>query len=357
MIAFVGSTDSLYILSKVRKESEYMNLSGEITGIQSLPEVLLQSEFSTYVIDLDYLIAEPQEILQTFQKLKEVSTAECIFFASGFSSSSTIVQGLRNIGFKRYITAETIGDMQQQLEDCLNGKDNAADLDKLERAKSIRLPEKEETGKPVSSKIYKTVGICGTQHRIGTTTMAIQLVKYFQYSGLKSCYIEANDHKHVLSIPTLYEVEQHDKGIGKIRFEDTDYFYDLLKISEVLSLPYDVYVYDFGVLSGDHIYSFLEKDCKILVGGTLSWELDGVHQAMELLDEKNIQYLFNFTPKSIRNELERYMRDKADSTYFSELIPNVFSLHLANKTIYESLFQKMNVQPTKPQKKRIIFKR
>lgn len=354
MIALIGSTDSKFILSEVCKE--YEDLSNRVTTIQTLPEQLLRSDYECYVIDLDFFVEEPEEIVDTFLKLKAVSTAEWIFFARGYSKDSKVIKELRHHGFGKYVIAETIGDMERQLADCLSGKDNVEELNKLEK---IRISDnREETEHSVSSKVYKTIGVCGAQTRIGTTMQAIQLVKYFQSIGIKACYIEANGSDHIQSIPTLYEVQEQDRKLGKIRFENMDFFYDLSQISEVLSLNYAVYVYDFGVLSEQNIYPYLEKDLKILVCGTLPWEMDSTNKSIGQLEDKEIQYIFNFTCKSIRNDLRKFMLEKSKDSYFSEWIPNIFSFCSANKPMYESIGKKISITETsKPPKKKKRFRR
>ena len=188
---------------------------------------------------------------------------------------------------------------------------------------------------------------------------AIQLVKYFQYAGIKACYIGANGSDHIQSIPTLYDVEEQDTKLGKIRFENTDFFYDLSQISDVLSLDYAVYIYDFGVLSERNIYPYLEKDLKILVCGTLAWEMDSTNKAIEILDDKDIQYIFNFTCTSIRNDLRKFMLEKSKDSYFSELIPNMFSFCTANKPVYEAIGKKLSLNkktPRQPKKKKLFWR-
>ena len=90
MIALIGSTDSKFILSEVCKE--YEDLSNRVTTIQTLPEQLLRSDYECYVIDLDFFVEEPEEIVDTFLKLKAVSTAEWIFFARGYSKDSKVIR-------------------------------------------------------------------------------------------------------------------------------------------------------------------------------------------------------------------------------------------------------------------------
>ena len=358
MIAFIGSTDSKFILSEVCKE--YRDLSNQMITIQTLPEQLLQSDYEFCVIDLDFLVDEPDVMTSTLLKLKEVSTIEFIFFARGYSKNSKVIKELRHCGFGKYVTAETIGDMEQQLKTCLSGKDNVEELDKLEQISTTTSNKGEETGFPVSSpKMYQTIGVCGTQTRIGTTTQAIQLVKYFQYARIKACYIEANNSNYIQSIPTLYDVEGHNQKLGKIRFENTDFFYDLSQISEVLSFDYAVYVYDFGILSEQNIYPYLEKDLKILVCGTLPWEMDSTNKAIGRLDDKDIQYIFNFTCKSIRSSLQQFMLDKSSHTFFSELIPNMFSFCTANKPVYEAIAKKLSFvkKLSRQPKKKKLFRR
>lgn len=56
-----------------------------------------------------------------------------------------------------------------------------------------------------------------------------------------------------------------DEQLGKITYQNVDMFYKKDKISDILKLGYDYYIYDFGTYRPDDfvLISFLEKNHKI----------------------------------------------------------------------------------------------
>ena len=113
----------------------------------------MRSDYEYYVIDLDFFVEEPEKIVDTFLKIKKVSTAEWIFFACGYSNNSKVIKELHHYGFGKYITAKTIGFMERQLTDCLSGKDNVKELGKLEQVWISSSNQGKEIGFPISSKV------------------------------------------------------------------------------------------------------------------------------------------------------------------------------------------------------------
>lgn len=353
MIAFIGASDSRYIVSEILKnlDEEYDDLSGQMVRLDDLQSLLLAKEYSKIIVDLEFLGEEPQKIAALFRKLREVSTAEYIFIAKGYALDSVLIQSLRNAGFLKYVSAKTIGEQKEQLVDCLNGKDNAQELDRLQQ-----LHHMDDDPVQVKDGASKTVAFCGCQSRIGTTTQAIQFAKYLQFLGLSVCYIEANDNHHIEEIPTLYEIQYHDKTLSMIRFHDLDLYYNVFKIAEIYEKQYDVYIFDFGVFPKNNLLPFLEKNLKVVVSGSKPWELDNSLQVLrELQDSKEIQYIFSFTEREIRDELQKSMKEKQDNTFFCEYSPDMFSLCGLNKAMHMKLFEHLHPE-SKSLKRRRRFR-
>ncbi len=344
MIAFVGASDSRYIVMEVLSEKglEFNDLSDKMIRLDDLQTLLLTEDYEQYISDLEFLGAEPREIAALFRKLKEVSTAECIFIAKGFSLDSILIQALRNTGFLKYVSGRTIGVQKEQLAACLDGKDNALELDRVQQIRQI---EAEDQPSVTEVKTSRTVAFCGTQARVGTTTQAIQFSKYLQLRGLSVCYIEANENRHVEEIPSLFEIQYRDDHLSLIRFENLDLYYDVFRIAEIYDRKYDVYVFDFGVFPKNNLLPFLEKNMKVVVSGSKPWELNDTMHVLKELQDKEVQYVFNFTERGIREDLLKSMKDKRGNTFFCNYSPNMFSLCAADKPLHDALFEKLGILP------------
>ena len=125
-----------------------------------------------------------------------------------------------------------------------------------------QLKEKEEVAKPGIR-----IGVTGATARMGTTTFALQFVKYLQLKGHKTCYIQVNNTGFVEQNEEAFNDVIHDPELGKVTFEHVDMYYRQENLVEIFKQGYDYYVYDFGTYSdnGFNKTSFLEKDIRIFV--------------------------------------------------------------------------------------------
>jgi hypothetical protein len=289
-------------------------------------DLLLEDDYSRFILDLDYLPWEPTVTANLFARLKNATSASVIFFAQGYPMDGKLIGALRTLGYQKYVTAKTIGSIKREFGECLDGIDNAPDLDKRQKAAALGAEDESTSALSLSGKA-KTVAFCGTQTRIGTTTQAIQFAKYLQTQGLHVCYIENNQNGHIPEYLEVYDVKEHNQEKSLIRLSGLDLYYDTLKLPLILQQPYDVFLYDCGVLSPANAATFLDKDLSVIVGGSMPWELNYFVPVLDMLiGKKDIQYIFSFTSKTIRPEILKNMKRDADMTFFAEYSPDPFTL-------------------------------
>ena len=84
---------------------------------------------------------------------------------------------------------------------------------------------------------------------MGTTTQALQMVKYLLFRGRKACYLQMNGSNFIGALKQNYEIASEGPSIGKVTYQNVDLFEKQDKISHALKLGYDFYIYDYGVLS------------------------------------------------------------------------------------------------------------
>ena len=176
-----------------------------------------------------------------------------------------------------------MGTQKEQLIFCITGY-----YDKNEREDVQEIIE-EQKKKEIRERSYKTIGVAGAIHRIGTTTQAIQMVKFLISKGYKACYIEVNEtkYKNILikqaeqyisyaeKVKIAFEVEKDDEELGFISYEKVDMLYKPDKLASIEE-EYDFYVYDYGTYSdrGFNKAAFLKDDITIFVTGANPTEID-----------------------------------------------------------------------------------
>ena len=187
-----------------------------------------------------------------------------------------------------------------------------------------------------------TVGICSSERHIGATTQAINMTKYLsELSNINVCYIENNRHNSIIQIYNTSNKEEANyyEKAGKIEYQGIE-MYLQSGISEIMNDKYDFLIFDFGSMqdmNDSEVNNFLTKDIKFIVSGTKSWELPGLFECFEKIgNDKNINFIFNFTKKEDRQFFRNNMGEFKENTMFSEYIDNPFVV--ANKLYLERIF-------------------
>ncbi len=135
--------------------------------------------------------------------------------------------------------------------------------------------------------------IAGTQHRIGTTHLAILITSYFTKMGRKGLYVEKNNSNHTHTILKRNQNIKTKNGIYHI------FDCNMLPAYHI-KLPcrkedYQITILDYGCLDQDNLEDFLKADIKLIVAGAKDWEIEEAETVLRLLDGyKDIKYLFNF---------------------------------------------------------------
>lgn len=131
------------------------------------------------------------------------------------------------------------------------------------------------------------------------------------------------------------------------------HFYKQDKISEILKLGYDFYVYDYGVCSSQNFNrtSYLEKDIRLACVGA---KVSEVMYTSTLVDNEfytDIYYLFIHTPEADQRDLRESMKDKGERVYFPCYSPEAYEFAIDNLPIYEDIIPLDNKNEDIPQKR------
>lgn len=208
-----------------------------------------------------------------------------------------------------------------------------SDLEEPEKAEKsdIITKPKPQTHKKVQKSQQRSgsrtlkIAVIGAMRRIGTTTVALQLVKYLNdQEEHAAAYLQYNNSDFITDLKEICCADVDPAKPDKITFANTDIFSDPRKVNGIISSGYQYIVYDYGDIKSISQSSAFEKDIIILVGGAEPDEIRAMTAAMEVFNQKNVFYFFNFTPFSDREELLDMMEGSRNKTFFLDYIPDKF---------------------------------
>lgn len=175
----------------------------------------------------------------------------------------------------------------------------------------------------------KTVGVAGSLCRMGTTTQAIQLVKYLKLMGYAAAYIEMNSNYYINDLISYYEVKKTEDCVI---FEGVE-LYKREKLLAANRKDYDYLIKDYGYVGSEdfEIVSYTEQDIRIITCGSKPSELSAVETVLRNSVFEDMKFVFSFVPKDDRTAIKEMMEDYAQQTFFVEYVPDPFQyLSVAN---------------------------
>lgn len=377
-IIFVGDRQTGYFAEEVAKTRnlEYRNVERKARPSEQINDILFSANGKAdYIIfDVEQYICDNDEIVTEIKKVCKALNAKPIIYAPAFLPSSELTRTFIDSNIKQFIISGSAASLKDQLEKNITGYYNANERNEIEK---IKMQQEEEKAALMN---FKTIGIAGTCHRIGTTTQALQAVKYLTLKGYKACFLEFNENKYqdrnngvrnelgfVEKVAAWFESEKTDKEIGLVRAFGIDMYYKQSKIPEILKMGYDYFVYDYGCYTerGFNKTSFVREDIKIFVTGASVTELDFTKDVAENLFYQEAKFVFSLTSKEEEDDLIELMESiklkenegNAARTYFAGFSPDPFSFTDESAALYEKLIPVENLKAEKPKNKGLFKKR
>lgn len=336
MIIFVGTKEKGFFLQDLSILEE-ITYTGYIR-LDSLKNYVLENTNSCIVIDVTLWSDDSKMIADRINDIAASIRSKIIIFAVGYQLNSKLCCALREYGIDKIITAGNLADIKTEFTAFYN--EESADIVKRVISES---PEPE-----IRNSAATTIAVSGAQNRIGTTTQCFQIVKYLSSKGYKAAYLEFNNSDYLEKMKRLFGLFGNDFSFEGIPL------YSKEQINKVIQ-EFDYIVYDYGSVTNQTFnqYSFLERNISIVVCGAKPGEIEYSTQALGLLQQyNNVIYLFNFVAKSDEADIISQMGNHR--TYFSPLIPDAFSVLLAQQKLYDEI---LNIKDSSAlsQKKNSIF--
>lgn len=350
MIIFVGQSQQGFFMEDVARK-----LSLPYSYIDPAPRIEMQqqsildliSQGATHIIyDIDQYDMSPFEIADAILQIGEASRVQTIIYAPGYLPDARALLALEQKGFSCFITQTVLSDQKDMLESFISGTYTPQEA-----------PVSGKTAAPALKTSHKLIGLTGAMHRIGTTTHAIQLVKYLRFKGYDACYIQMNGSDYLQKLKEWFDVEEREE-IGEITYESVKMYYRPESLPEIMTMGYDFYVYDYGAYHDADFNrtSYLEKDFRLMVCGSNPVELPATYDIIKNSFYSDVFYIFNMIPEAERSDILELMEDKADRTLIcSSFIPDPFVLH--DTSLYDALLQIPDKPGDLPVRRRTLFSR
>lgn len=169
----------------------------------------------------------------------------------------------------------------------------------------------------------KTIAIAGCIGHIGTTTQSIQAVRVLSRIGYKAGYLEMNRTRYLNNLVDLYSnaADEKDRVIysGITMFKKS-------YTKAVYKSNFDYIVKDYGSAEaeGYEEISFAEQDIKIVVCGSKPNEIFKTQKLLMDPSYDDAFFIFSFVPESERISIVSLMAERADHTFFSEIVTDPF---------------------------------
>lgn len=340
-VLYLGNSETYNIFIDVAHKTETV-IVPEYALTKTQEELLNKALSEPYVM----IILNVAEIFKAAPNLTELIRAivsgtktKLVVMAQGYSPNSSLVVESAKAGVKYFMLSN---DTSGLLETYINTLAGVKNVDKIIDVYSIETKSMLEKSDVNSSKLnYTDIGVGGCINRIGVTSVAIQLIKFFQSVGKKACYIDVTNSNYVLLCKGYYCCDAVDEELNMITIDGIDMFTDVTAetMKSIYLRNYDFIVYDIGNISdnAEKQISFLQKKYRLLVTGQKPNEIHEFNKLIDNMYSRNIVYLFNFVPQADREDVIEDIHNRGVA-YFVPFFDDCFSLISESSTMFYDIF-------------------
>jgi hypothetical protein len=317
MLLYLSSNDNVNLLDFLN--DEHGIIIKKLSGTFSLRQFILSDlrsldHFQYMVIDLNAIKDSNSDIMEAVNAYKKMFTSRLIFYIEDIKKHHDLALNLIENGIFNIVTATDIEAIKVELLKSIS------DLGISKRDIILKLTPNDYSYKTsvdsyeFSKKEIK-IAVTGVQHRVGTTTMAINLANYLSNIGAKVCYVEANEHDHLSKLPEFYQGMTMNEDV--ILYNSVKY----LSLHSECHDEFDFIIYDMGVID-NRIISAIRKNCDagILCATGKPYEVNDIEKHKNLLDTTLINTVFSFVAESDQHKYSKLYND----IHFSNYTPNYF---------------------------------
>jgi len=343
MILYIGS-EKIYkeIESTIFRYDIKFNKINNIENIKKIYKELQDTECTKAIIDISSFNNSYDEIILELKKINENIKIDIAII--DIEINLLKAKNLEMIGYKNILEFIDKVNFKKSIIDFLRVGHNVTNEYFSPVEKQIYEYEDIEEQKippvPLIKKARVTIGIGGILPRMGSTTLAIQMMRYLKSIDRKSLYVEMGK-KELLLIKEIYEnyITINNQSLGFFICDGLDFLYKVENLDSIINNDeYDFIIFDYGDNVTNNNVSFINQDVKCLLCGMSPSEMLELEKKLEDFDNQDIEYFFNLTAPKDRTMILNLMKYKRDNTYFLDFTPDYFSLNQEHIKSFESIF-------------------
>lgn len=209
MILYLTSKEHMNILDFLNDEEEVF--IKKYVGSYSLTNFLAKSiqrlgHIEIIVIDVDCLIDTEEKIVEAVKAFTSYNPVQFVFYMDRVREN--LAHELIGLGIFNIVTQTEVEALRKEIKICLN---EGMSERYIKKKFGLLNDSVEEISFDFKEKQIK-IGVVGTQHRVGTTTIAMQFAVYLKSIGANVSYVEANDSGHLKLIAEYYDMKENGNG-------------------------------------------------------------------------------------------------------------------------------------------------
>lgn len=269
-----------------------------------------------------------------------------------YQETSVLINSFKTVNC--FILQGNLTQKEEQLISILNGTstlDNINVIDSREKEEEYLNEKYNLPSDTLELTIQKRIAIVGSMPRIGTTTLAMQLVKFLQSQSKRVCYVECNSNGYVDSLAFSYGQEVVD---DKFNVSNITLYKGMQSLSQKDYDKYDYVIKDYGNYKNVNLNDIASNDVIISIMGLKPNEIKYNLPIYKALNNLNAIYFYNFVEKSKKSVILENQKSISNRTFFLDYAPNSFNLQLENSNTFERMLD--TLQSKKVIKKDRFFK-
>lgn len=358
-ILYIGNRDTAFIFQKIAEQADAeLTVFSAITATkEKIIEAALGESYEMIILNAPecYEVkSETINILETIHNSVNKNTTKLVLMAPGYNSNSHLIVAAAQKGIRYYIISSTATDMIEEFKTAKAGIGNIP-ID-VYQMQTPAVPEEFISAAEKFSSVEIAVG--GSMSRIGTTTIAIQLIKFLQSEGKTACYVDLSNTDYMELATNYYDTENHENDLNKFTLAGVDIYTNVTQeiLYQVYVRNYNFIVYDLGSLLNNSLSTaeFLRKRIKLLCVGNKPNENKTLKAVADTLYNTKINYIYSFVPEDEINDIQEELEKWFGSVcYFTPYIPDAFSLNNESRSMFKSILseylpkEEPVIQPTK----------
>ena len=359
-ILYIGNPDTAFIFQKIVEQAnaELIVFNAITASKDMIINKALGESYEMIILNAPECYEVKSETINIIEKIfcsVNIHNTKIVLMAPGYSSNSHLIVAAAQKGIRFFITGNTVSDMIEEFKTAKAGIGNIP-IDVYQ----IQNPAIKEEFISAAEKFSSVeIAVGGSMPRIGTTTIAIQLIKFLQSEGKTACYVDLSNTDYMELATNYYDTEKHEKDLNKFTLAGVDVYTNVTQeiLYQIHVRNYNFIIYDTGSLLNNSINTadFLRKSIKLLCVGNKPNENKALKCVADTLYNTKINYIYSFVPDDETDDIKEEIKKWFGRTcYFASYIPDAFSLNNSSRAMFKVILSEYfpeEIREELPQKK------